>query len=382
MTDHKLLHDPSETVADVRQLYARVRATIYAVLIVPTPTGSRGAIARDVLRGLGKQLDLRHAPRTAAGLNDAVRVWLEAHEITTLIIRNADRLDPATWQELCAMTPRSCRAWLWVNPGELTQAHAITGKRLGLTNATITDLNQSLRWLRPADDPVLALADDTPCPTVSDADYPVFAVTCQRPGDDVSWANFVVGRAHVHWYTDRIARRPRAEAIDGLLKAVAHAAPGIDAAIARVRGAQAQLLLAGVHTAIDPRELRGIIAEHRLTRPDQRAARLLSRYAQPSDVAPAAACLASGRGPGWLLHLDDRDIHADRIGEYRIPTALQHLTRALTRVFPALRGLSGDEPHGLLDTLDAVTAHTGIRFNRDLKPLDTSRPWTSVGYLA
>lgn len=99
MINHKLLHDPRETVAGVRQLYARVRATAYAVLIVPTPTGSRGAIARDVLRGLGKHLDGRDTPRTPSGLNDAARVWLQAHEITTLIIRNADRLDPSAWQE-------------------------------------------------------------------------------------------------------------------------------------------------------------------------------------------------------------------------------------------------------------------------------------------
>ena len=242
------------------------------------------------------------------------------------------------------------------------------------------DLTAALRWPHRPRDPVLALADDTPCPTVAAADFPVFALACQQPGNDVSWANFIVGRAHVRWYTNRIARRPRAKAINGLLKAVAHAAPGIDAAIARVRGAQAQLLLAGIHTAIDPRELRGIIAEHHLTRPDQRAARLLSRYAQPSIAAPAAACLASGRGPGWLLHLDDRDIDTDRLAEYRIPASLQHLTRAL--VDPELRGLRGEEPIGLLNTLDAVTAQTGIRFNRDLKPLDTSAPWTSVSYLA
>ena len=73
MINHKLLHDPRETVAGVRQLYARVRATAYAVLIVPTPTGSRGAIARDVLRGLGKHLDGRDTPRTPSGLNDAAR---------------------------------------------------------------------------------------------------------------------------------------------------------------------------------------------------------------------------------------------------------------------------------------------------------------------
>ena len=142
---------------------------------------------------------------------------------------------------------------------------------------------------------MLALADDTPCPTVAAADFPVFALACQQPGNNVSWANFIVGRAHVRWYTNRIARRPRAKAINGLLKAVAHAAPGIDAAIARVRGAQAQLLLAGIHTAIDPRELRGIIAEHHLTRPDNAphdcypATRSPRSPHPPQHASPAAA---------------------------------------------------------------------------------------------
>jgi hypothetical protein len=207
MINHKLLHDPRETVAGVRQLYARVRATAYAVLIAPTPTRSRGAIARDVLRGLGKHLDGRDTPRTTSELNDAARVWLEAHEITTLIIRNADRLDPSAWQEVRAITPRSCRTWLWVNPGQLTQAHAILGKRLGLQKVTMKDLTAALRWPPRPRDPVLALADDTPCPTIAAADFPVFALACQPPGNDVSWANFIVGRTHVRWYTDRIARR-------------------------------------------------------------------------------------------------------------------------------------------------------------------------------
>lgn len=110
MINHKLLHDRHETVAGVRQLYERARATSYAVLIVPTPTARRDATARDVLRGLGKHLDGRHAPRTPARLSEAASVWLEAHEITTLIVRNADRLDTCAWQELCAMTPSSCRA--------------------------------------------------------------------------------------------------------------------------------------------------------------------------------------------------------------------------------------------------------------------------------
>lgn len=383
MTDHRLLHDPRENVTVVRQIYKQVRVTAGGMLIVPTLTQGAGAIARDVLRGLGKHPDGRRTLQTPARLDDAARVWLQAQEITTLIIRNADRLDVLAWQSLCAMTPRSCRAWLWINPGQLTRAHASAGKRLRLQNATLNDLQALLRWPRRAQDPVLALADHTPCPTVIDADYPVFAMTCQQPGNDVTWANFIVGRAHAHWYLDRIADRPGASAIHRLLKAVAHAAPGIDAAIARFRGAQAELLLAGIHTVIDPRELRGRIAEEQLlTRPDQRAAGLLGRYAEPWIAAPSAACLASGRGPGWYLSLDERDIDADRIGDYRVPNVLKPLTRALTAVNQLQHAGWSEEPGSLLHTLDAVSAHTGVRFNRDLQPRDRSSPWTTVSYLA
>jgi hypothetical protein len=382
VTDHRLVHDRHESLADVRRLYARVRACTGVLLVVPTPGRGGGGIARDVLRALGKHLDRPHTPREPARLSQLARAWLKAHEITRLIIRNADRLEHETWRELCAMTPDLAQVWLWINPGELTAAHQIAAKRLRLRPATIEELIETVRWEREASDPRLVLAEDSPCPTVADADYPVFAVICQQPGQGVSRANFYLGRDHARWHLDTITRRPDERAVNRLLRAVAHAAPGIDAAIARVRGAQMQLMLSGIHTAIEPGRLRLAISEHDLTRPDNSATRLLSAYTVPELAGAAAACLASGRGPGWLTQLGDHEIHDYRIGEYRVPIRLHALTRALRHTrHTGHAASSATDPVRLLHTLDAITIRTGIRFSRELTASETSRQWTSVSYL-
>jgi hypothetical protein len=94
---------------------------------------------------------------------------------------------------------------------------------------------------------------------------------------------------------------------------VAHCAADREAAIARVRGAQAQLLLAGLHTTIDAGELRARLASRDLSAPSVSAARLLRSYVEPGPAAAVAASLTTGRGPGWLARLTHEQLHEGRI---------------------------------------------------------------------
>jgi hypothetical protein len=52
-----------------------------------------------------------------------------------------------------------------------------------------------------------------------------------------------------------IEPRPDEASVDRLLAHVAHCAVDDEAAIARARGVQMQLLVAGIHTSVDPQQL-------------------------------------------------------------------------------------------------------------------------------
>lgn len=95
------------------------------------------------------------------------------------------------------------------------------------------------------------------------------------------FANFVLGRDHASWYLRNVAWRPDTAAVNQLLVAVAHCAADVEAAIARLLGAQIQLLLAGIHTGIDPHELRSRLTARDLSPPDRRAASLAGRERAP-----------------------------------------------------------------------------------------------------
>jgi hypothetical protein len=197
---------------------------------------------------------------------------------------------------------------------------------------TSKDMAATLAFEPAPAHPMARLAEQVPTPIAPDADYVQFAIACQNPGNERLFANFVLGRDHAWWHLSRIDRRPDPVAVNGLLVHTAHCASDREAGIARVRGAQMQLLLAGSHTSIDPRHLRSRVAAHALSPPDRYAARLLSAYVQPVPAAIAAACLATGRGPGWLTTLAPSEIRANQLGDYRVPARIQHLgQRTLAR---------------------------------------------------
>jgi transcriptional regulator with XRE-family HTH domain len=90
-----------------------------------------------------------------------------------------------------------------------------------------------------------------------------------------------------------------------------------------------------------------------------RAGRLLSGYVQPIPAASAAACLASGRGPGWLSTLAPEQIGGRQVGEYRVPAHLQGLVSLLTIEHNVWLDHDAMDPRRLRRTLDEVTRQTG-----------------------
>jgi len=319
MRERWLLAGADEDAATVRWLHARARAREDVLVVAPTPGRGGEGIARDVLRAMGKRFDLPRTPRDPATLLARADLWLHALRVTTLIVRHAERLAADTWRHLAAIGPDHVALWLLADPAELTASHHDAGQDLAIKPC-------SLRQLRARIGPptvpacwATRLAEQTPTPIAPDVDYASFAVASQAPGREPLFANFILGRDHADWYLRHVTRQPGQHEVNELLTAVAHCAADREAAIARVRGAQAQLLLAGIHTSLGAGELRARVASSDLSPPSVSAARLLRSYVEPGPAAAVAACLATGRGPGWLAQLTHEQLQEGRIANYASP---------------------------------------------------------------
>jgi hypothetical protein len=377
----RLITDAPEDRARIRRLYTHAREDDHALCVVPTPGGGGGGIGRDLLRALGKRFDRPRTPRDPQRLLGLAGIWLNAHGITTVIVRHADRLSIESWREICSVLPAYTDLWLWAEPITLTPAHQRVSRELDMKTGSLEALQARLASNQSRQHPVARLAEKTPTPTAPDADYALFAIASQAPGNETLFANFLLGREHALWHLNQIERRPDAASVNRLLVHVAHCAGDDEAAIARARGAQMQLLLAGIHTSIDPEQLRAIVTARTLSRPDRHAARLLSGYVQPIPAATAAACLASGRGPDWLTTLAPKQLGARQLGDYRVPTHLQPPVSLLAFEHDLWFDRGATDPRRLRRTLDVVARQTGLRFARDSSPWHRMHHRVEVSYI-
>ena len=381
MAEGWLLAGAHDDAATVRWLHACARAREDVLVVAPTPGRGGEGIARDVLRTMGKRFDLPRTPRDPATLLARADLWMRASRITTLIVRHAERLTADTWRHLAAIGPDHTALWLLANPAELTVSHHDAGQDLELTPGSLGQL--TARIGSPARPACWAtrLAGQTPTPIAPDVDYAFFAVASQAPGLEPLFANFILGRDHADWHLRHVTRQPGQHEVNELLTAVAHCAADREAAIARVRGAQAQLLLAGLHTSIDAGELRARLASRDLSPPSASAARLLRSYVEPGPAAAVAACLATGRGPGWLARLTHEQLHEGRIATYRVPAAMRSTLRVLLqddrRSGPVFAS-SNVDGIAIQRTLDAAIRHTGLRLNRSRATLISQPAWATV----
>jgi hypothetical protein len=381
MRESWLLGGAHDGAATIRWLHARARAREDVLIVAPTPGRGGEGIGRDVLRAMGKRFDLPRTPRDPATLLARADLWLRATRITTLIVRDAQRLGADTWRHLAAIGSEHTALWLLADPAELTTSHDDAGQDLAISPGTLGQLRSRIGSPTVPACSASRLAEQTPTPIAPDVDYAFFAVASQTPGLEPLFANFILGRDHADWYLRHVSRQPGQHEVNELLTDVAHCAADREAAIARVRGAQAQLLLAGMHTSIDASQLRARLASRDLSPPSAKAARLLRSYVEPGPAAAIAACLATGRGPGWLAQLTHEQLQEGRIATHRVPATLRSTLRVL---------LQDDRRHGLVftstnddgialqRTLDAATRHTGLRLNRSRETLISQPTWATV----
>lgn len=376
-----LLADGHDSARTVRWLLTRARAREDLLVVSPTPGRGGEGIARDILRAMGKRFDLPHTPRDPATLLKRADLWLRASRITTLILRHADRLAADTWRQLATIGSERAALWLLADPDELTASHHDASEDLAIRPGSLDRLTARIGSPTPPPCWATRMAEQTPTPIAPDVDYASFALASQAPGREALFANFILGRDHADWYLRHVTRQPDQHAVNELLAVVAHCAADREAAIARVRGAQAQLLLAGMHTSIDAGRLRARLASSDLSPPSASAARLLRSYVDPAPAAAVAACLATGRGPGWLARLTHEHLQEGRIANYRVPAPLRSTLRVLLhdarRSGPIFTSSNADGI-ALQRTLDAAIRHTRLHLNRSREPLIGQPTWATV----
>jgi hypothetical protein len=384
MAEAWLLAGAHDDAATVRWLHACARAREDVLVVAPTPGRGGEGIARDILRAMGKRFDLPRTPRDPATLLARADLWMRASRITTLIIRHAERLAADTWRHLAAIGPEHAELWLLADPAELTASHHDAAQDLATEPGSLGQLRTRVGSQTASGCWATRLAEQTPTPIAPDVDYAFFAVASQAPDREALFANFILGRDHADWYLRHVTRQPGQHEVNELLTAVAHCAADHEAAIARVRGAQAQLLLAGLHTSIDAGELRARLASRNLSPPGVSAARLLRSYVEPGPAAAVAACLTTGRGPGWLARLTHEHLDEGRIANYRVPAAMRSTLRVLLqddrRSGPVFASSNADGI-AIQRTLDAAIRHTGLRLNRSRATLISQPTWTTVTHV-
>ena len=282
--------DTPTTTAEVKRLHDH---GLGVVVVYPTPGQGSEGVARDILRALGKEFRER-SPRDPHQLASLAAIWLDAEAIRDLVIAHADRRPAAEWSllsDLCAAEGAPSLTLVLEQPPSASQLAALAADTREVTLAEISRRESS--WsLNPR-----VLDEDRSYPPVPDVDFAFFPTACadllpEREAVRVI-QTFVIGRELTMLrLNSRCDMSP--SQIEAWLDTLTAPCGTVDAALARLRGAQAAFLLEGVLLGIDPdafstdyRRLSGAPAT-------RATAATLRTYIEP-HVAAAGAIAAAAR---------------------------------------------------------------------------------------
>lgn len=232
--------------------------------------------------------------------------------------------------------------------------------------AAVDELSQ---WLQPAPQPRPDGLDELrEFPPVPDVDFPFFPSACAEllPADAARIAidTFREGRRLTFSWLN-LHRPARRSEIIAYLDSLAAPCASPDAALARLRGAEAALLTRGLLARIDPHLL---AARHRSRRaaPTPENANRLRGLLEPHLASATAIAALTGHDAECIAELHLRDVQrdgAELAGGHAIPPHLQALIRAQL----------------LARDTDGATADTPLFLARDGRP---AGPQTVTGWLA
>jgi hypothetical protein len=380
----QLVYDPEDTRDCVRRLATLHSLTSGCVVCRPAPGPGTPAITVALLRALGKQLRLRETPHEPRRQLDYAAIWLTADQITDLIVVRADRLAPAAWSILLDLARRV---------PYLTLSLVIHRPALpaGL-RATLGDEPRDELHYRELDPPPVEPALPPPkarpvFPVVPDVEFPLFLSACQQLLGRADAARVLTAHAAEHartraWLHEQ--RRPHPTVIARRLAALVDACSDPNETLARLRGAQSALFLAGWLAAFDTGAIVAAHARAHGSPRDDAAIDLLRGYTCTQRAALGVIALATRAPAETLAELTIADVDR-RTGSIRIGARQQALPRAAAGIARAHRlarvrnGATADrplftarhaadrplKPNGVRRELRELARETGLTFAPD-----------------
>jgi hypothetical protein len=338
-----VVRDPNDTRECTHLLNALADLDARRAVVRVTP-GTRGLhwLALDVLRGLGKDPGRSGSGRNAWENWRRATAWLVGERTRDLIVDRAELLPPLRWEQLATLAA-SCDLSLWL----ILHARALTrGQREILRTwpfreidfpefiaAVKRDGNSAIQ-LPPA--PSGAYGATNAFPDVPHSDFTTFRADCRRLLGPEEFS--IVDREILEGVTRTrhlLADRPadlRAVLCDHLRDLIDDCR-FTGAAVARLHGAQAACLIAGVLVRVDRQRLRIRSATSNRTPIDAMLVRELRRYSSTHHAALALMCALSGRSPQALARLDLADATTERVAvgpreRLSVPEAAQSILAA------------------------------------------------------
>lgn len=376
----RVICDPADSAGAIR-LAARAQAHDVPVCRT-TPEANDAQLARDVLRGLGKRLDLLDTPRDADKLWHQVDIWVRALKPPSILILRAHQLTDRHLARLLAhVAPRAQLALLIARREPSAEMLRRLSELGGLIEATEQIANIDLRRPPPAPRPRPTDGSPLRLPELPRDAFTLFLDACDRALDQDT-AGRVAETVHAAQHQTRRwleqTQPSRVGEAIGLLRAFARTTADPNEGLARIHGAQNALLLDGdLVTNLDAAAF--VIAhrsDHRdASQLDGNAIALLRGYSNPLIAAVGVAGLATDLRPEALAELTVFDVPDDahQLQMTPIPAAARPLLlaqRIARHDSPAdhdallthRRDPRRASPQTIRGIYDAVARETGLSF--------------------
>ena len=377
-----------------------------AVVVYPTPGRGGEGIMRDILRALGKRFADR-APRDPRRLAALAALWLAAERVSDLVIGGAEHRPAGEWKllwELCRQDGSSPRLTFVVEQPVSDRWRAVLGS--DVIELTMQELATQIRTRRGPVTLADELDDEQPTyPPVPDNEFPFFPVACiellPRRDIDRVLGTFRRGRsATTVWLQlrDRIEQRHWPECAHAFLDTLVAPCTTVDAALARLRGAQAAFLLDGVLLEIDVDAFADDHARHAGARATRAATSVLRRLVEPHLAALAALACATRANATQISRTTIADVESIAGGlmsGHRLPPgfvpllAVQLLARRQQDadredpMFLTTDGKRAATVRHISNWLERVGHQTGLLFDRDAGWNRQATPgWATFRHLA
>lgn len=312
-----LVDDPDDTPASTRALHALASLDNGAIVVRTTPGERRlQTVALDLLSALGKDLD-----RSARNGEENWRrgtAWLVGEQVRHLIVDRAEILRADRWRDFIGLASH-CDTSLWL---VCHGASLRRGQREMLDDWPLTQISFERFIVQHAaqrppggEEGVDAASPPAAFPTLPRSDFTTFRADCRRllapdAFDRVEVEMKAAADLTHRWLGD--ASDPDATTMKEHLRQLIEDCRTTGQAVARLRGAQAVCLMAGLLVTVDLERLAG---STQTVRPliDRQLVDQLRAYSSPQPAAIAILACLTGASPEAISIANVDDMTADAV---------------------------------------------------------------------